>query len=496
MKTRFLFLSVLGLFVSFSAYAQTPEDALRLAESGYGISARSVAMGNAMTGLAQGYDATTFNPAGLAQSRQSEVSFGLNFLGYNNDASYLGNQGSLSSSQTDVSNIGLVYPFPTTRGGFVIAFGFNRGPDFNSALSVSGFNPNSSIIPSLYYPGDTLADIPYMVFLEDVNQNPLVAKDVNQSGKIYTSGGINNWLASAGMDIAQNFSIGLTINLINGTYKYTRAFSETGIQGYTYNNSDFGSFLLNSQDNQDINGWNAKVGFLYRWQDMSGATYARFGATIAFPSFLTISDNYASQGSAYFTTAPVGPYNYSTSNGYGQDEGAGPAVQYDVATPFKFSLGASGETSQLTVAADLQYVDWTQLNFSNSNLGASTINDLNSQIKQEYKPTLNTRIGVELALTDPQYSLFVPYIRAGGELLPSPYSGDGSSQAQKYVSGGVGARIQNAINIDFAYQYGWWQTNTLVYPSTVINNTTYPGQSTSNEKISNTNFIFTFAYNF
>ncbi len=493
MKSRFLFLSVVGLLISFNVYAQTPDDALRLAESGYGISARSIAMGNAMTGLAQGYDATLFNPAGLAQTRQSEVSFGLNFLGYTNNATYLGNQSSLSSSETSVSNVGLVYPFPTTRGSFVIAFGFNRGPDFNSALSVGGFNPNSSIIPSLYYPGDTLADIPYMVYLEDVNQNPLVSKNVTQSGKIFTSGGINNWLASAGMDIAQNFSIGLTINLINGSYKYTNTFSETGAQG---NSADLGSFLLTSQDNQAINGWNAKVGFLYRWQDMNGETYARFGAAISFPSFLTITDNYSDQGTAYFTTAPVGPYTYSTTNGYGLAEGNGPAVQYDVTTPFKFSLGASGGTSLLTVAADIQYVDWTQLSFSNSNLGASTINGLNSQIKQEYKPTLNTRIGVELALANPRYSLFVPYVRAGGELLPSPYSSDGASQAQKYISGGVGAKIQNTITVDFAYQYGWWNSNALVYPSTVINNVNYPGQRTSDEKITNTNFVFTFAYNF
>ncbi len=496
MKTRFLFFSIIGTLVSLNAYAQVPEDALRLAESGYGISARSVAMGNAMTGLSQGYDATYFNPAGLAQSRQSEVSFGLNFLGYNNDATYLGNQNPLSSSQTDLSNIGLVYPFPTTRGSFVIAFGYNHGPDFNSALGVSGYNSNSSIIPSLYFPGDTLADIAYMDFLEGVNQDPLVTKNVNQSGKIYTSGGINNWLASAGVDIAQNFSIGLTLNLINGNYKYIRTFDESGVPGYTYNNSDFGSFQLSSQDNQSINGWNAKVGFLYRWLDQNGDAYARFGATIAFPSFLTVNDNYSSQGTAYFTTPPLSPYTYSTSNGYGQDEAAGPAVQYDVTTPFKFSVGASGGTTLLTVAADIEYVDWTQLSFGNSNLTANTINDLNSQIKQEYKATLDARVGAELALTNPHHSLFVPYVRIGGMYLPSPYSGDGSSQAQKYVSGGIGANIQNSITVDFAYQYGWWNSSTLVYPSTNINNVLYPGQSTTGEKVTNTNFVFSFAYNF
>ena len=195
MKSRSLILSSMLLFTFVSAYSQEIPDALRLGEPSYGISARSIAMGNAMTGLAQGYDATYYNPAGLAQARQSEVQMGLNFLGYNNSATYLGNQNSLSSTSTDLSNLGLVYPFPTVRGSFVIAFGYNHGPDFNSALSVSGYNPNSSIIPSLYSQ-DTAADIAYMDFLEAANGNPYVSKNVNQAGQVHKSGGINNWLAA------------------------------------------------------------------------------------------------------------------------------------------------------------------------------------------------------------------------------------------------------------------------------------------------------------
>lgn len=499
MKSRLLILSCLMLFVSFNVYAQDTQDALRLGEPGYGISARSVGMGNAMTGLAQGYDATYYNPAGLAQSRQSQVEMGINFLGYNNDASYLGNQNSLSSSQTDLSNLGIVYPFPTIRGSFVIAFGYNHSADFNSALSVIGFNPNSSIIPSLYSQ-DTAADIAYMDYLEAYDGTPYVTGNVNQTGQVRTSGGVNNWLASAGMDIAHGFSIGLTLNLISGKYKYQQNFTETAVPPDNYDSTYFESFVYGAQDNQDINGWNAKFGMMYRLEDDAGNTIARFGATIQFPSVLNITDNYGANGTATFGAGPfgaAGAYSWYTTNGYGQNEIPGQALQYDVTTPYKFSLGVSGGTSQLTAAASIEYVDWTELQFSNFNVpGSNKAQTLNTEIDDSLTATTSVRAGIEYALSNPNYSLLVPYLRAGVEYIPSAKVNSGSSQAQKILSGGVGVKIQNSIELDLAYQYGWWDTTSPLYYATYSSTQTYPGASTSNEKITNTNVMFTFQYDF
>ncbi len=484
MKSRTIVLFSLMLFVSLNAYAQFPEDALRLAETGYGMSARSISMGNAMTGLSQGFDATFFNPAGLAQSRQSEVTMGLNFLGYSDNATYLGTNTSTSSTQTDLTSLGLIYPFPTTKGSFVISFGYNRGNDFNSALSFNGFNPYSSIIPSLYN-SDTTLDIPYMLYLEDYNGNPLITDSVQQAGIEQRSGGINRWSASMGLDIAQDFSIGITLNLLSGSYSYTRTFTETDTRGiYNYSPLYFSSFVLKNTDNQDISGWNAKVGLLYRVRDMSGNTIARFGATVTFPSYYTITDNFNDKGWAYSTYYPSLSYAPYPGNN-----------TYDVTTPIKLGIGASGGTSQLTLAADLEYADYSQLQFSNSNLPADFISSLNSQIKQEFRGALTLRGGVEFALTNPNYSLLVPYLRAGGEYIQSPYVNDGSNQAQKFLSGGVGVRIQNSISFDVAYQYGWWNTSSLEY-SYYTGANKYVSQSTSNEKITNSNVVVTFKYDF
>lgn len=488
MKSRILVVFV--LLTSLEAFAQFPEDALRLGQAGFGVSARSMSMGNAMTGLSEGYDATYFNPAGLAQSYQSQVTMGLNFLGYNNNTDYLAKSSSLSSSQTDLSSLGLVYPFPTTKGSFVIALGYNRGNDFNTALSFNAYNPNSSIVPSLY-DGDVNYDIPFNVGLEDTTGKIVLNKNVNQKGTVHESGGLNNWLVAGAVDIAQDFSIGLTLNLISGSYHYARQWTETDPNGYWTNTqlSDvagargLGSFVLNDNVDQDLSGWNAKVGFLYRLPDENGKVIARFGGTIEFPTFITVDEKYSDAGTASFLTSAT--MSYTTPGGNNN---------YDVTTPFKFGFGASGGISILTVAADIQYVDWTQLQFNTSSgptLPSDFINNLNSQIKSEFRATTDLRVGAELALANSDYSTFVPYVRGGFAFYQSPYVGDGSDQARKFASGGIGFRIQNSIDLDLAYQYGWWNTSEQLYFDPVTN----AGYVTTN-KITNTNFMFTFKYNF
>ena len=232
MKSRIV-IPLIFLLTSLDAYAQFPEDALRLAQPGYGVSARSMSMGNAMTGLSEGFDATYFNPAGLAQSYQSEFVMGLNFLGYNNNATYLWIIKLIVELTNRFIKLRNSLSISDQKGSFVIALGYNRENDFNTALGFNAFNPNSSIIPSLYNnyvdptSGVPTYDIPFNVGLEDTAGRIVLNKNVQQSGTVYESGGLNNYLMAGAVDIAQDFSIGLTLDLIGGSYKYVRQFTET-----------------------------------------------------------------------------------------------------------------------------------------------------------------------------------------------------------------------------------------------------------------------------
>ena len=72
MKTRLVILY--SLFLSVSLMAQTAEEAVLLMENSGAMGAKAQAMGNAFQAVADDYTATFWNPAGLTQLDDHEIS--------------------------------------------------------------------------------------------------------------------------------------------------------------------------------------------------------------------------------------------------------------------------------------------------------------------------------------------------------------------------------------------------------------------------------------
>src|SRR5439155_896739 len=128
--------------------------------------------------------------------------------------------------------------------------------------------------------------------------------------------------------------------------------------------------------------------------------------------------------------------------------------EYQVHTPFVFSLGLAHSFENLLLAGDVEYADWTQTEFSTDVLGTSFdsyLKDLNTLMKSELQSTANVRAGAEYTFPDGGFT-----IRAGGRYVPSPYRMDTSDNAQKYLTGGIGFAIERSLLIDFAFAHGWW----------------------------------------
>ncbi|MDP1994171.1 MAG: hypothetical protein Q8K40_02890, partial [Ignavibacteria bacterium] len=96
--------------------AQNITDALRVSESGLGVGARALGMGNAYNAISDDGSAMYFNPAGLGLMKRLEVSGGLDYLNFTNDATLFNNKTNYSSSATNFNQISFVFPFPTLRG--------------------------------------------------------------------------------------------------------------------------------------------------------------------------------------------------------------------------------------------------------------------------------------------------------------------------------------------------------------------------------------------
>ena len=198
-------------------------------------------MGGAYIGVADDYSASFWNPAGLAQMRRLEFTGGIINSNYSNNASFFGNSTTATNSSTGLDNIGFVFPVPTSRGSLVFSAGYNRVNDFTTGLSFNGFNPRSSIISSLSDP-DANFDIPFQTYLTNSNGYTAVQNNVQQQGDVRESGSVGTWAFSGAVDIGENVSFGLTINLINGTYNYARNYTETDVNN-----------LYNTRFN-DVNG--------------------------------------------------------------------------------------------------------------------------------------------------------------------------------------------------------------------------------------------------
>ncbi|MBP1646699.1 MAG: rane protein involved in aromatic hydrocarbon degradation [Bacteroidetes bacterium] len=478
-RVWFLIAVTVGISQQYAS-AQFIEDALRLGNQGIGVGARSLGMGNAYTGVASDFSALYWNPAGLAQARYGEFSFGLSYLNNKDKSAFNGNAdeaGQYTSSATNLNTLGLVLPVPVRRGSLVFAFGYNRQSNFTSGMGFEGFNPVSSIIQTWApngekYPEEiTLAeeleladaDTVTGTFISPINGN------VTQMGEAIEKGGLNNWSLGGGVDLAKNLSVGVTLTYVAGSYRYDRNYQETAAQGTYAPPYDMKALVTDEFIDGDIDGFNAKFGLLYRLPD-----WFRLGLAVKTPTSFSVKESFGTSATSYFWT--LDPQGYSS---YGPIDEPGTG-EYTVVTPWVFSAGASLMLWHLVISGDVDYTDWTQLEFTESNSDLD-IQGLNREIRNTFRPAMNLRGGAEIE----PFDLGVRF-RAGFTYNQSPYKDDPKTFDQKYLTAGLGLELGEATMLDAGYAYGWWDTYRVNYDQT----------SRVDEKIKTNTFILTLTHRF
>ena len=196
------------------------------------------------------------------------------------------------------------------------------------------------------------------------------------------------------------------------------------------------------------------------------------------PSFITVRETFSDEGTSTFDTQINGANSYY----YRLPDGR---IEYDVRTPFTFTGGVAYNFSDLMVTGDLEYTDWSQMEFTNTDAALLT---LNADIKQLFRPTANIRVGAEYSFSDAGV-----HLRGGFAYLPSPYTDDPTSFAQKFVTAGIGFTIENTMGIDLGYSHGFWDTKHINYGDyDLLGNPT----SGTQETVNTNNFITTVSYRF
>ena len=438
-------LKIFCALILFSTYisAQNYNDAIRLGFPGLGSNARALGMGNAFNALSDDASAAFFNPAGFGLLKKMEFSGGLSFTNYDNTTTFFGNQTQDNTTNTSLNRISFALPFPTYQGSLVFGLSYHNSKDLSSIVKFDGFNRGTnSKIQSLLG-----TEIPYDLFLTDENFNTIINGNLNQSGDILNSGGIDNWTLSGAIEVQKNFFVGGNLTVINGSFESVNDFYEddTGnfYQGETAagepQTTDFKTFYFNNTLKWDLGGWNAKLGFLYQFEDM-----ARFGATVQFPKTFTVNEEFLVNGSSEFGTGQF----YELDSEYYSDE-----VAYDIVTPFELTGAFAVNLKGIILSAEATFIDYSQLKFENpEGLSSSYISDVNKEIKDILTTAINYNLGAEYTI--PAIGL---RIRGGFINQPSPFDGDDSDYARKFLTAGLGYLANGTVGIDVAYAYGWWK---------------------------------------
>ena len=460
-----------------SNYYYTNE-ALRYADNVTVGSARTLAMGNAFTALGGDLGAIAINPAGIGVFNHSEaaISFGLDMA--SSSSMYGGGQSSRNMGRFTIPNVGLVMSFDTgRRRGLVsnnIAFALNKVNDYNSKLNVNGVNNNTSWVASRgvnygdYYENNAMylnsANLAWNTTLlkyhyngnyytaAEVAQNPNLIPDGAQydviastenmeNGDIFvggpliqdyfkkTHGGQYEFAVNYAANISDWLYLGANLNLYSIDYVGFEQYMEDAQKTSDFQDAFDGFTYLNEQKTSGI-GLNFKVGA------MATLGGFRLGASVSTPTWYSMSEDWNESIAASFSNGSEQQY----SNAYG-------SCDYQMVTPFRFSLGAAYVFGRVGLIS----FDYESANFYHSKLADNLGN--NSEFSAE-NSFISRNIG------------FVDIYRLGGELNLGPtllragymhYNYGGFDKSvyypdKKYISFGVGIPFGRAGEFDIAYQ--------------------------------------------
>lgn len=498
---RSLFIAALLAFAAATAGAQTLSEALTYSENNYYGTARSMALGNAMTALGGDLGSVGINPAGSAVAGYSQftISPGLTLMTTNSGYSigYDDDYHNFVDSKHNrfvVPNVGFSLKLDTYRTSglknFTVAVLANTTDQYLNDFSGSGVNGNTSMLGSFgiyaspYSPADLNdpdnyfdSSIPWNYLLAyqagmisdayDEYGNPMVTPEGNytylgatesmyrlddgsydirtagaldQTSTVRTLGSKTDLLINFGMNFNDNLYLGFNLGMPLISYQYDESFRETAV--------DPSQFEVEYKDGVITNFSHATYDYS-QISDISGA-YAklgviwlpfnglRLGAAVQTPTAFNIEDRWFVKGATSFANSNCNTSAISPDNIY----------RYDLTTPWRFNVGAALTLGNFgLISADFETADYSSMRFSTVEGGSnyfSVENDVNYYFSgRQYEG----RFGAEIKLS-PEFC-----IRAGYGFKTSAQYEAVDKNGDRYNSGAFLANYD-----DFESGRNWFES--------------------------------------
>lgn len=521
--------AILGT-ATINAQAQYADESFRYSQSELGATARFKGLGGAQTALGGDISNISGNPAGLGFFNTSDFSVSLDYFGTRNQADYFGTRTTQNDGRVGLNQAGIVFNLPTykDRGSnldqgwlnFNIGIGYAKTNSFGGKTGIYGFNDVGSFVDVMRHsPGD-LFDWAYDGKLlgtyrpADASEDDRInyAFPVNALGNegytdVVTRGSQSETSLSFGANHSNTFYLGGSLNFSSIRTDKQYVYNEYGrisnmaelqdFQAAGNPNVDFldavnypdlyqlidSDYELAHGENlrQTGNGFNAKLGFIYRPIDA-----VRIGFTATTPTWYSMSETFEDSFSNYF----VDPNTGLDIDGY-TVEWYPNVYDYNIRTPYRLNAGLSTVFSRGLISADVEYVDYKNTHFSAND--RTLENQVNNEIQALYKAALNYRLGGELVVT-PQFLL-----RAGYNYRGNAYEDSANfSSAVQTISGGLGYRYEN-FYVDVTYQnvnFDSFKMDAYGYPTDLVNATPEAIPPTADIKTSRNNVFMTVGFKF
>lgn len=458
---------------ALQAYAQlTPQyynNALLFSSQFYDGTARSVAMGNAMTALGGDLGALSYNPAASGVYRYTEITLTPSVYSSITNTSFLGNTMQADKSRLSLSNVGWVGSFETGRTRGLVNFNFaitaNQSNNFAWRSSGSGIQNSSSYLgsiaagmsatgvdansltmpendptlpfyrnPSSWVLGwntgliDTVTNGTFKGATENVNgSNFNIPGSLNQSYYRERTGYVEDIIFNFAGNVSDIFFFGVNLTLQSIWMNEYTSISETAANPSLFV-SEFTDFTREYRMTTSGLGVNVEAGFIVR--PVAGLT---IGGSISTPTWMFLNETWMES------------MNGNTSLGRAAIDSPLGENSYRITSPFRWNVGVG-----YTVGGFLAIgVDYERTNYSNivlaDNSGNSTPFQFeNEYISKYYRAVNNLRAGIE-AWPIPQLAL-----RLGYNYYSSPDRYFDLSR--HYASAGIGFRALSGFFIDLAYQ--------------------------------------------
>jgi opacity protein-like surface antigen len=383
-------------------------------------------------------------------------------------------------SDYSLGSLSGAYSFPTARGSLVLGASLHQSDAYGRGFDVAGTNRSNSItgtfLPSDFGVdeegplfGSPRAELAYESGAIDFSRavyeegsypffpaaNPRASAvdgqmALQQQENVLESGQMNELAMGGAFEVAPNVMLGGGVNVVFGSYTFERFYRErdasdllppenldnpqvpydpyflegTSLEG-------FYEFRLEERIETDISGANLRFGLSAEVTDG-----LRGGVRIETPTWYNLTEVFGTEMQTDFdcdfsrsgTACPQGGVN-----GFESGDLSGNEFDYRIQTPWRLGGGLQYTQGGLTVAGDLEFVDWTQADISADDASFSA---LNRDIRA-LDATINWTAGAE-------YSFGTAAVRAGAAYRPDPrddafadVDGESTDADRLFLSAGI-----------------------------------------------------------